>query len=187
MNKETWKEVRGYSGLYEVSDLGRVRSLGRLCNSKNGSTQQKRPRIMTQEISIHGYCRVRLYDLSGKSKHFAVHRLVLEAFKGESELQVNHINEIKTDNRLENLEYVSAHSNCNHGTRNARISQNATGTHTKRVAQIGDDGAVLNVYESRAEAEAKTGVNAGDISQCCGGTRKRAGGYMWRNIKCPEA
>ncbi len=123
MNKETWKDIQGYEGLYQVSDLGRIRSLGRIANAKNGSKQTKKSRILMQEITIHGYCRVRLFDYEGKSKHYAVHRLVLSAFSGEAELPVNHINEIKTDNRLVNLEYCSTKENCNHGTRNKRISE----------------------------------------------------------------
>ena len=181
MNKETWKEVGGYSGLYEVSDLGRVRSLGRPCKAKNGSMQHKRARILTQEITVHGYCRVRLYDQEGKAKHFAVHRLVMAAFVGSSEQQVNHINEIKTDNRLINLEYVSRIENCNHGTRNERISEKANGSHSKRVVQLSAEGSVIREYSSRTEAAEITGINAVNIGRCCEGTRKQAGGYRWRN------
>ena len=127
MNTETWKGVRGYEELYEVSNLGRIRSLDRTCNSKNGSRQTKRSRILVQEITIHGYCRVRLFDKTGKGKHYAVHRLVLEAFVGKSDLHINHINEIKTDNRLVNLEYCTPKQNCNHGSRNERISKTKQG------------------------------------------------------------
>lgn len=181
MNKETWKGVRGYAGLYEVSDLGRVRSLGRPCKAKNGSMQHKRARILTQEITVHGYCRVRLYDQEGAAKHFAVHRLVMEAFVGSSEQQVNHINEIKTDNRLVNLEYVSRAENCNHGTRNKRISAGTSGTHSKAVVQLDDNGSALRRFNSRTEAAAITGIDADNIGRCCEGSRKRAGGYRWRN------
>ena len=123
MNNETWKDIQGYEGLYQVSNLGRIRSLDRIVNAKNGSKQTKKSRILVQEITIHGYCRVRLFDCDGKAKHYAVHRLVLSAFNGDSDLPVNHINEIKTDNRLVNLEYCTAKENCNHGTRNKRISE----------------------------------------------------------------
>jgi hypothetical protein len=127
MNNETWKDIPDYEGLYEVSDLGRVRSLGRVCKAKNGSNQKKKSRILVQEVTIHGYCRVRLFDLEGKAKHHAVHRIVMSAFKGKSDNPVNHINEIKTDNRLINLEYCTPKDNCNHGTRNMRISSSRLG------------------------------------------------------------
>lgn len=182
MNNETWKEVRGYAGLYEVSDLGRVRSLGRTCKAKSNSRQRKKARILTQEITIHGYCRVRLFDASGKAKHFAVHRLVAATFIGESDLEINHINEIKTDNRLSNLEYCTSKENCNHGTRNARISDKLKGIGAKKVAKLDDNGNILKIYNSRIEAQRETGVDARHIAKCCAGARKRAGGYYWGDI-----
>ena len=107
MNNETWKDVIGYEGLYQVSDHGRVRSLGRECKQKGGAKQRKKARILVQEITVHGYCRVRLFDADGNAKHYAVHRLVMSAFGRVSDEEINHINEIKTDNRFVNLEYCS--------------------------------------------------------------------------------
>jgi len=181
LNRETWKDVAGYAGLYQVSDLGRVRSLGRECNSKNDSRQKKAPRILTQEVTIHGYCRVRLYDAEGRPKHFAVHRLVIEAFNGISDDEINHINEIKTDNRLANLEYCTHKYNCNFGTRNKRIGEKQAGNNSHAVIQI-KDGKIINRFNSRMEAEAKTGISAVNIGRACAGTRKSAGGSEWRNI-----
>ena len=181
MNNETWKDIPGYAGLYQVSDLGRVRSLGRECGAKNNSKQTKRTRILTQEVTIHGYCRVRLYDTEGNTKHYAVHRLVMSAFVGEQEKDVNHINEIKTDNRLVNLEYCTRKYNCNYGTRNARVSENAKGTHTRPVIQLDKSGNALKEYPSRTAAEQETGIDARHIGGVCNGTRQTAGGYKWRN------
>ena len=181
MNNETWKDVIGYAGLYQVSDLGRVRSLGRECKAKNGSKQRKKERILTQEITIHGYCRVRLFDKDGNAKHYAVHRLVMAAFVGILDEDVNHINEIKTDNRLVNLEYCTKQFNCNHGTRNARISENAKRKHNCSVVQLDKNGNIIQKYPSRTVAEQKTGVDASHIGKVCKGTRATAGGYKWRN------
>lgn len=183
MNSETWKVVRGYEGLYEVSDLGRIRSLGRVCRSKNESVQQKRKRILTQEINANGYCRICLYDREGRSKHFAVHRLVMDAFVGESDLQVNHKNEIKTDNRLQNLEYCTSKENCNYGKRNETISEKMKGAHARGVVQEKRNGEAIRTYSSRIEAEASTGISAINIGRCCAGTRKTAGGFVWRDQK----
>lgn len=176
MNKETWKVVGGYEGLYEVSDLGRIRSLGRECNSKNGSKQRKKERILIQEVTIHGYCRVRLFDAEGKAKHYPVHRLVMNAFRGESDLQINHINEIKTDNRLKNLEYCTPKQNCNHGTRNEKIGGYRNSI---PVEQISLDGSVIRSFDSITEAASYIGLSRFSIKLCCDGKIKTAGGYKW--------
>ena len=180
MNNETWKDVIGYVGLYQVSNLGRIRSLGRECNSKNGSKQRKKERILIQEVTVHGYCRVRLFDAEGNAKHYAVHRLVMNSFVGILDEDINHINEIKTDNRLVNLEYCTHRHNCNHGTRNNRISDKNAGINSRAVFQI-KDGIIVNRFNSRIEAETKTGIDASHIGMVCSGKRKRAGGYEWRN------
>lgn len=181
MNKETWKDVIGYVGLYQVSDLGRIRSLGRECNSKNGSKQRKKERILTQEVTIHGYCRVRLFDADGNAKHYAVHRLVMNAFVGILDEDINHINEIKTDNRLVNLEYCTHKYNCNHGTRNARISANSKGKNARRVIRLDKNGNTIKEYPSRIIAEQETGIDACNIGRACNGIRETAGGYKWRD------
>ena len=181
MNKETWKDVIGYAGLYQVSDLGRIRSLGRECNSKNGSKQRKKERILIQEVTIHGYCRVRLFDAEGRAKHYAVHRLVMNAFVGVIDEEINHINEIKTDNRLCNLEYCTHAYNCNHGTRNVRIAENNKWNHVRPVMQIDRNNNVIATYPSRVIAEMETGIDARHIGSVCSGARKTAGGYKWRD------
>lgn len=174
---ETWKAIPGYEGLYEASDLGRIRSLGRECNSKNNSRQRKRVRILVQEVTIHGYCRVRLFDTNGSAQHHAVHRLIMSTFIGASDLQINHINEIKTDNRLVNLEYCTPKQNCNHGTRNEKI-----GGYKNRIPvdMIASDGETIKAFDSITDAAKATGLSRFSIKLCCNGKLKTAGGYSWR-------
>lgn len=88
-----WKDVIGFEGLYLVSDTGLISSLS------SGS-------ILRGSDNGHGYLKITLYKNGKKSCH-KVHRLVMAAFVGLSDLQVDHLNGIKTDNRLENLEYVT--------------------------------------------------------------------------------
>ena len=172
---EAWKDIRGYEGLYQVSSFGRIRSLG-----MNG----KRARIMTQEISVHGYCRIGLWSRDHVQKHYSVHRLVANAFIGDCEgYQINHLDEIKTNNRVENLQIVTSKENCNYGTRNEKISKiNKTNSYIwdKPVVQYSIDGEYIAEYASRLEAERQTGVNGVNIGRVCMGKRKTAGGYIWK-------
>lgn len=182
---ETWKDIQGYEGLYQISDLGRIRSLGRICNSKNNSKSKKKEKILTQEVTAFGYCRVRLFNAEGIAKHYATHRLVAKAFIGEIDgYEINHKNEIKTDNRVENLEIVTSKENCNYGTRNQRLSERNSENKsiwTKGVVQKDRAGNIIARYDSRLEAERKTGIPNAEISRCCNGKRKTASGYIWEN------
>lgn len=112
--KEVFKPVKGYEGLYEVSNYGRVASL-------NYNSTKKRVLLKNQKCT-NGYLFVMLSkDKSQKMKY--IHRLVAEAFVSNPKglAQVNHLNECKGDNRAENLQWVSAKENLNYGTRNQRI------------------------------------------------------------------
>lgn len=105
--KEIWKSIPGYEGFYEASDLGNIKSLER--KYRRPGNRIIRERILKPNATKKGYYRVELY-LLGRKK-FSVHRLVMLAFKGESNLQVDHINGIRDDNRLINLEYVTNREN----------------------------------------------------------------------------
>lgn len=104
---EAWAAIPGYEGIYEASSLGRVRRIKPLKRARAV------PYYLKPMLNQHGYCRVVLTK-DGKHKPYSVHRLVMSAFHGPSKLQVNHMNLIKTDNRLENLEYVTHEANTIH-------------------------------------------------------------------------
>jgi hypothetical protein len=107
--KEIWKDIPNYESEYQVSNLGRVKSL------KFG-----KEKVLNSNLISNGYCNVKLCK-DGEKKDHTIHRLIMIAFVGESKLTVNHINGIKTDNRLENLEYCTQSENIQHAFENGLI------------------------------------------------------------------
>jgi hypothetical protein len=116
MENEIWKDIEGYEGVYQVSNLGRVKSL------KFG-----KEKIFKTHFNQKGYCLVTFTISIGKSDCFTIHRLVATAFLGKSDLHVNHINGNKQDNRVENLEYVSNRENNTHKFIDKKTTSKYTG------------------------------------------------------------
>ena len=121
--QEIWKDIKNYEGLYQVSNLGRVKSVERkVWCERNKSFKVLKERILKLWKSNCGYLRVVLC-IDSKTRYHSIHRLVAEAFipNPDSLPQVNHKDEDKTNNRIENLEWCSGEYNRNYGTRNERI------------------------------------------------------------------
>lgn len=180
--REEWRPVVGYEGYYEVSNLGKVRRLDGL----DARGHHIKGRILSPRKSSNGYLQVQLSF--GTSREYRIHRLVAEAFlpNPKKKSDVNHINENKTDNRVENLEWATRKENMRHGTLSQRMrdrppEQGKAGA--KKVQQIDlKTGAVIAEYPSAAEAERQTGIKAQNISQCRNRTKnyRSAGGYGWK-------
>ena len=175
--KEIWKDIPNYEGIYQASNLGRIKSLERFRKGQNGSLVTVKEKILKPRLSNKGYYQVALWKNS-IPKRCLVHRLVWEAFNGTipEGLQVNHINEIKTDNRLENLNLMTPKENSNWGTRNERQAKKLS----KVVSQFTLDGILVKEYASAMKAERETGFNNGNIVNCCNGNQKTAYGYKWK-------
>lgn len=118
-----WNDVKGFEGLYQVSDRGEVKRVEHYSKYKTTGTKLMPERIKTQGIDRNGYKTVMLYKGTSK-KLCKVHRLVAEAFidNPNSLPQVNHIDENKTNNKVNNLEWCDAKYNNNYGTRNIRMA-----------------------------------------------------------------
>ena len=189
VNKEVWKWVKGYEGLYKVSSIGRVKSvckrdrLGRLISeqiigfNKQGS-----------EYNGIGYVRVNL-SKNGKSKYHYVHRLVAEAFipNVNNKPIIDHINAIKNDNRVINLRWATSKDNANNPITLKTYSENARwkgikGKYmctSKRTFQRNLDGTLIKVWDSASEAASSLGIDVRGISNCCNGRQKTAYGFKW--------
>ena len=109
---EKWKDVKDYEGLYKVSNEGRIKQLERIVPTPNGGHYVEKEKI--KKLNFTGAYLMAALCKNGKVKKISVHRLVLNAFCGESDLQCNHKNGIKTDNRLDNLEWTTQSENMKH-------------------------------------------------------------------------
>ena len=178
MKNEEWRDVAGYEGLYQVSSEGRVKSLERKVPKGYGERTVKE-RILKPNVVGRGYLRVGLYA-GGKRKMFFVHRLVCQAFHDnpENKLDVNHINENKTDNRACNLEWCTRRENCNHGTRNERSAKNRS----KSVGQYTHDGELVKIWPSAMEVQRQTGFSQGNICKAANGKYKQVYGFRWKYV-----
>jgi len=165
---EIWKDIQGYEGLYQVSNLGNVRSL-HYRNTNNVKELFLKPHN-------RGYLQVELHK-DGVRKMFTVHRLVAMAFvDGYAEdRDVNHIDENKHNNRASNLEWVSTSQNVLHS-----ITHRTPRTCADSVIQMSLDGRVLRKWNSTVEIRKKLGYSDWSIKQCCRGERKTAYGYRWQ-------
>lgn len=168
MENEIWKDIEGYEG-YQVSNMGRVKSL-----NYNHTGKEK---IKKQLKLPNGYLQVNLWK-NRKRKQFLVHRLVACAFIPNplNLPQVNHRNERKTENFVENLEWCDRKYNCNYGTRNQRVVEK----NSKPVIQYDQDGNFIREWPSTQEIERSLGYSHTGISFCCCGKYKQAYGYIWR-------
>ena len=183
---EIWKDVVGYEGLYQVSDLGQVKSLRRDIMRTNGKTKPINERIMKPSKRAGYY----LVVLSKFGQHsFYVHRLVSIMFieNRYNKPFVNHKNGVKTDNNVSNLEWVTPAENMKHAFDTGLMKRpkawlgkkGKNNPSSKPVCQYSLDGIYIKTFDSAREALFATGIKS-HISCVCLGKRNQAGGFIWK-------
>lgn len=177
--KEIWKPVVGYENTYEVSNLGNVRSLDRYVANRAGVKTFVKGKQLAPIKNTYGYLRVNLCNDTGRKSYF-IHRLVAVAFlKNPKNLpQINHKDEIKTNNIVSNLEWCDAKYNINYGGHNTRVSENRKNKGATPVVGINKNGETLS-FPSMQEA-GRNGFSAWQIWACCEGRQRSHKGYNWR-------
>lgn len=180
---ETWKPVKGYEGLYEVSDLGNVASL----NYRGTGTR----RNLTPKVNCSGRLWVDLWK-GGKPSHRLIHRLVGEAFipNPNDYPQINHIDENTKNNRVENLEWCTGSQNVRAWLKNhpdaRKNARRKSGTHycvernKHKIIQSKLDGELVRIWDYAIDAKRCFGYHTTSIWECCEGKRKTAYGYKWQ-------
>lgn len=168
---ETWRPIKGYEN-YLVSDFGRVMSLDKTVIRKDRGKLRCKGTYIRYSTSADGYLRVNLSS-NGYKKCFGVHRLVALAFipNPDNLPTINHKNEDKTDNRVENLEWCNYIYNANYGTRNLRLSKWVYEQFTLK-------GEFLNTYSPYGLH--KSGFDRGNCRAVALGKRKSYKGFLWR-------
>lgn len=174
MEKEIWKDVPGYEGLYKVSNLGRLYSVRKYSRGRVFGGH-----IMSLRFDKRNRCTIGLRK-NGKIKNISFPRLVAQAFiENPNPLlytEVNHLDENPKNNNVSNLEWCTHKYNCNYGTRIKRIKDKQN----IGVLQYTLDGHFIAEYNSMHDAAQSIKADAGHICDCCLGNRSYAYGYFWR-------
>ncbi|RDU21928.1 NUMOD4 domain-containing protein [Anaerosacchariphilus polymeriproducens] len=173
---EIWKDIEGYKGSYQVSNIGRIKSLKRVIMRSDGKEQTIKERILKPLVHTNGYLLVALYD-NGKQKNMLIHRLVALTFidNQENKQEVNHKDGNKTNNHINNLEWNTSSENKQHA-----YSVLNRKTNGKVISQFTKTGDYIKTYYSTYHAERETGTNQSDITKVCKGKAKTAGGCIWQ-------
>lgn len=170
-----WRDVTGYEGLYQVNERGEVKSLERT-KSNNLGQQRVSERILAQVPDKDGYLRVCL-SKDGKHTPALVSRLVAREFipNPDNLPVINHKDENKQNNNVDNLEWCTVRYNTCYGTGLKRAAMKQG----RPVVQMKDND-VISEYYSTHNAASQTGIPQSNIYKACEGARKTAGGYQWR-------
>lgn len=174
--EEIWKDIEGYEGKYQVSNLGNVRSLG-YRNSK--IVRNLQPKLNANYLFVH-------LRKQGVSKFPMVHRLVAKAFipNPNNYPEVNHKDEDKHNNCVNNLEWCTRTHNITYGTIVGRIKETKKKLHRRcaerEVAQYDKLGNLISIYPSIIYASKVLGISPSCIGGCCRGTSKTYKGFIWK-------
>lgn len=185
MNNEIWKPIKGYEGLYEISSFGNVKSLPRLVKGIKYEKHYEFPiegQPLKQAMNYNGYLKVSL-SKNGKRKQFLVHRLVAQNFIGDiTNKEVDHINTIKADNRVENLRIVTSKENSNNPLSKLHRANAGFGDAAKKVRCIFNDGSFKDFKSITDAFEKGYATSISGVSGCCHGHHSKHNGKIWKFV-----
>lgn len=185
MTEELWKPIKGYKGLYEVSNLGRVKrlpykSIGRTRDGYRSYIRSFNGGILKGTVCKNGYVRVTLTKDS-VNKYYHVHRLVATAFLDNPKNlpQINHKDENRTNNLVNNLEWCSCKYNNQYNDGYNKRGKTFSKNHEYPVKIYSISGEYIKTFPSINDAVKATGLTHSSINRAIAKTRKTAAGYIW--------
>lgn len=176
---EIWKPINGFEGLYEVSNTGLVRSMDRVIVTKRGVKKPLKGKILKPNMN-DGYAYICL-SKDGKELKYKAHRLVAEAFipNPDNLPYINHKNECKSDNRVENLEWCTKWYNEHYGTFHEKSVTNLRKKLGRPICQYDMNGNFIREYACIVDTD-KHGFCSDSVGDCCRGRLKQHRGYIFR-------
>jgi len=182
MVDEVWKDIPGYEGFYQASNFGRIRSV----EHYDKLNRLRKATIRKQQKDNGGYLFV-IFSKNGEKKQINTHRIIAMTFilNPNNLPQVNHKDENKTNNCVENLEWCNSKYNANYGNRNKKMIENLSGKNnkkSKKIEQYDLQGNFIKDWIGIRDVARKTNIKHQNISACCVGKQKTAGGYIWRYV-----
>ena len=182
MTQEIWKPVKGYEGIYECSNLGNIKTLERKVESvRNGKPfiNTYNEKLLKQYPDHKGYLHVKLQK-DGNKKMKSVHRIIAETFIGDIyNKEIDHINTIKTDNRVENLKIVTSKENSNNPFTREKQKKASLYKAAKPIKCIMENGETMFFFSMTDAVESGYANCITSISQCCNGIHKTHNNKRW--------
>lgn len=189
---EEWRDIKGYEGFYQVSNIGNVRSVTHTTVHRDGKVVRYEGKMLTPHNGDSGYKFVNL-SKNGIVNLTNIHRLVAETFlpKDDGKNVVNHKDGNKHNNTVGNLEWVTYSENSKHAARTGLLNMEpfvvaGSTARKKKISQTDASGKTIKVFDSAAEAARQLGLSKGNISSCANGARKTSGGYRWQFVQGVE-
>jgi len=178
--EEIWKAVLGYEGYYEISNWGNVKSINRTIITSIGHKNKLKSKLLKYCIDKGGYFNVGL-SKNNKTKRYLVHNLEAKTFipNPENKPTVNHIDGIKTNNYIDNLEWATISEQAIHALKyKLRVMPN----NGRNIIQLNSNGEKVNKFNDVHEAQRLTNIGYSSIWKCCNNQRKTAGGFIWKYL-----